>query len=185
MRLFISEDLSSKADINATLRPWIDLVKQHGDFSRSSLIRADLWTYLSENCLVKTDRASMAHGLEVRVPLLSNSLQDFALALPERIHFDSDGGKVILRKLAENHLPTEVWRRKKHGFSVPLRSNFASIWLDWGEDLVSNCHIDAPWLNHTSIKHLWHEAKNGKGNPRLMYTFLTLLQWLRSNNVSI
>ena len=35
----------------------------------AALMRADLWTYLSENCLVKTDRAAMAHGLEIRVPL--------------------------------------------------------------------------------------------------------------------
>ena len=45
-------------------------------------MRADLWTYLSENCLAKVDRASMAHGLEVRVPLLGNRVVDFALSQP-------------------------------------------------------------------------------------------------------
>jgi hypothetical protein len=61
--------------------------QRHGNYDRGALLRADLWTYLSENCLAKTDRASMAHGLEVRVPLLANALQDRMLRLPARRAF--------------------------------------------------------------------------------------------------
>jgi asparagine synthetase B (glutamine-hydrolysing) len=96
--------------------------QRHGNYDRGALLRADLWTYLSENCLAKTDRASMAHGLEVRVPLLANALQDRMLRLPAGVHFDAGGGKAILRALARKHLPDAVWNREKHGFSVPLRS---------------------------------------------------------------
>src|SRR5438874_4522076 len=50
-----------------TLSLWRDLVASFGGkVNTESLMRADLWTYLSDNCLAKTDRASMAHGLEVR-----------------------------------------------------------------------------------------------------------------------
>jgi asparagine synthase (glutamine-hydrolysing) len=63
----------------------------------AALMRADLWTYLSEDCLVKTDRASMAHGLEVRVPFLGNPVLDLVLGWPAEVHFDADGGKALLR----------------------------------------------------------------------------------------
>jgi len=114
-----------------TLESWRRLALAFGGrMDSGSLMRADLWTYLSENCLVKTDRAGMFHSLEVRVPMLSNALLDRALALPAQVHFDQGCGKAILRRLARKHLPEPVWNRPKHGFSVPLqRDGLPRFWM--------------------------------------------------------
>jgi asparagine synthase (glutamine-hydrolysing) len=143
-----------------------------------SLMRADLWTYLSENCLAKTDRASMLHSLEVRVPMLANAVLDRVLALPARVHFDAAGGKVLLRRLAQKHLPEQVWNRPKHGFSVPLKTYFNGQWQNVGDELFDRSQAIAPFLQNNSLSALWNEAKAGKASRRLAYTFLVLLIWL-------
>jgi asparagine synthase (glutamine-hydrolysing) len=183
LRAFLAPDIATSAQPERTLELWTQLATDHGNFDRSALLRADLWTYLSENCLTKTDRASMAHGLEVRVPLLANALQDRMLGLPAEVHFDAGGGKAILRALARKHLPEAVWNREKHGFSVPLRSNFAGPWRDWCDSQVSAAKMRAPWLDNGAISALWREARLGKGNPRLFYSFAVLLAWLEKHSL--
>lgn len=164
-----------------TLELWRTLAERYGGYDRAALLRADLWTYLSENCLAKTDRASMAHGLEVRVPLLAKAIQDRILALPAEVHFDSGGGKALLRALARRHLPESVWNREKHGFSVPLRTNFSGPWREWCEAQVATAKMCAPWLDADAIVSLGAEAHKGRGNVRLFYTFVVLLAWLGRN----
>jgi asparagine synthase (glutamine-hydrolysing) len=181
LRRYLSPDVARAAHPESTLHLWRDLAARHGGYDRGALLRADLWTYLSENCLAKTDRASMAHGLEVRVPLLANALQDRMLRLPASVHFDAGGGKAILRALARKHLPEAVWNREKHGFSVPLRTNFAGPWRDWCAAQVAGAKMRAPWLDAAAIEALWREAGQGEGNVRLFYTFAVLLAWLETH----
>ncbi|MEK6274787.1 MAG: asparagine synthase (glutamine-hydrolyzing) [Actinomycetota bacterium] len=84
----------------------------------------DLGTYLVDDLLVKTDRASMAHSLEARVPFLDPAVADFALALPSRHKVRGLRKKVLLRKAAAPLVPPELLRRRKRGFSIP-----AAAWL--------------------------------------------------------
>ena len=84
----------------------------------------DLGTYLVDDLLVKTDRASMAHSLEARVPFLDPAVADLALALPTRLKIRGLRKKVLLRKAAEPLLPAEIVRGRKRGFSIP-----AAAWL--------------------------------------------------------
>ena len=181
LRRYLTPEAARRARPERTLELWRELAARYGNYDRGALLRADLWTYLSENCLAKTDRASMAHGLEVRVPLLANALQDRMLRLPAAVHFDAGGGKSILRALARRHLPEAVWNREKHGFSVPLRANFAGAWRDWGEAQVAAAKMRAPWLDAPAIAALWQEARQGRGNVRLMYSFTVLLAWLETH----
>ena len=181
LRRYLAPETVRAARPDHTLELWRELAARHGGYDRGALLRADLWTYLSENCLAKTDRASMAHGLEVRVPLLANAIQDRMLRLPAAVHFDAGGGKALLRALARKHLPETVWNREKHGFSVPLRANFAGAWRDWGAAQVAAAATRAPWLATGPLAALWQEAQQGKGNVRLMYTFAVLLAWLETH----
>jgi asparagine synthase (glutamine-hydrolysing) len=84
----------------------------------------DLGTYLVDDLLVKTDRASMAHSLETRVPFLDSVVTNFALALPSRHKVRGLRKKVLLRKAAAPLIPPELLKRKKRGFSIP-----AAAWL--------------------------------------------------------
>jgi asparagine synthase (glutamine-hydrolysing) len=80
----------------------------------------DMKTYLVGDILTKVDRASMAHSLEVRVPLLDHSFVEWVSGLPTDLKLRGTEGKYILKKALEPHLPQDVLYRKKMGFGVPL-----------------------------------------------------------------
>jgi asparagine synthase (glutamine-hydrolysing) len=84
----------------------------------------DLGTYLVDDLLAKTDRASMAHSLEVRVPYLDTVVANLALALPTRHKVRGLAKKVLLRKAAAPLLPRKIVYGRKRGFSIP-----AAAWL--------------------------------------------------------
>ncbi|HZT94565.1 MAG TPA: asparagine synthase (glutamine-hydrolyzing) [Gaiellaceae bacterium] len=84
----------------------------------------DFGVYLVDDLLVKTDRASMAHSLEARVPLLDPLVTNLAFALPTRLKVHGLAKKVLLRKAVEPLLPAEVVHGRKRGFSIP-----AAAWL--------------------------------------------------------
>src|SRR5262249_12450675 len=76
--------------------------------------------YLPGDILTKVDRASMAHGLEVRVPLLDYQLVDWVSGLPPELKLKNGEGKHIYKKAFEPYLPDDVLYRPKMGFAVPL-----------------------------------------------------------------
>jgi asparagine synthase (glutamine-hydrolysing) len=84
----------------------------------------DFGVYLVDDLLVKTDRASMAHSLEARVPFLDPLVTTLAFALPTRLKVRGLAKKVLLRKAIEPLVPAEVVHGRKRGFSIP-----AAAWL--------------------------------------------------------
>ncbi len=80
----------------------------------------DMKTYLVGDILTKVDRASMAHSLEVRVPLLDHKFIEWVSGLPVNMKLRGQEGKYILKKALEPHLPHDVLYRPKMGFGVPL-----------------------------------------------------------------
>ncbi|TAN02999.1 MAG: amidotransferase 1, exosortase A system-associated [Rhodanobacteraceae bacterium] len=80
----------------------------------------DFKTWLPGDILTKVDRASMAHSLEVRVPLLDHRLIEWASSLPPALKLRHGEGKYVFKKMLEQDLPHEVLYRPKMGFSVPL-----------------------------------------------------------------
>lgn len=84
------------------------------------MVRADQMHYLPEDILVKVDRMSMFHALEVRPPLLDHRLVEFAAGLPIEFKLHGRTGKYILKKLSERYLPKEIIYRKKQGFAIPI-----------------------------------------------------------------
>jgi asparagine synthase (glutamine-hydrolysing) len=80
----------------------------------------DYQTYLPGDILTKVDRASMAHGLEVRVPFLDYEFVEWAASLPSSLKLRGRESKAILKKALEPLLPKEVLYREKMGFAVPL-----------------------------------------------------------------
>jgi len=84
----------------------------------------DFGVYLVDDLLVKTDRASMAHSLEARVPFLDPAVTNLAFALPTRHKVRGLAKKVLLRRAVEPLVPREVVHGRKRGFSIP-----AAAWL--------------------------------------------------------
>jgi asparagine synthase (glutamine-hydrolysing) len=84
----------------------------------------DLGIYLADDLLVKTDRTSMAHSLEARVPYLDPAVSDLALALPSSMKVRGLSKKRLLRRAAGPLIPASILRARKRGFSIP-----AAAWL--------------------------------------------------------
>lgn len=184
LKRYLSQDAWARCAPERTLELWRELALSFGGkMDTASLMRADLWTYLSENCLVKTDRASMAHGLEVRVPMLGNGVLDAVLPLPASAHFEPES-KALLRALARRYLPDAVWNRPKHGFSVPLRELFNGAWRETAESAVARCAEIAPFLDTREVAAVWNGAREGGASRRFAYTLVVLLLWLGKHRLS-
>jgi asparagine synthase (glutamine-hydrolysing) len=84
----------------------------------------DMHTYLPGDILVKVDRASMAHSLEVRVPWLDHELMGWAASLPRALKLAHREGKHLLKRAMEPRLPRNLLYRRKMGFAVPLATWF-------------------------------------------------------------
>jgi asparagine synthase (glutamine-hydrolysing) len=84
----------------------------------------DMKTYLPGDILTKVDRASMAHALEVRVPLLDHTFVEWVSSLPSSLKLHGGEGKYIFKKSLESTLTNDILYRKKMGFSIPLASWF-------------------------------------------------------------
>jgi asparagine synthase (glutamine-hydrolysing) len=80
----------------------------------------DLYSMLADNLMLKADKLSMAHSLELRVPFLDHRVVEAGLALPDREKVDGVRTKTALRRLVAERLPPEIARRPKQGFDVPL-----------------------------------------------------------------
>ncbi len=118
-------------DFHRTLQGYqaVEVLRHYADKSPTqdplSLIQyLDMKTYLAGDILTKVDRASMAHSLEVRVPLLDHELVEWVSGLPASMKLRQQEGKYILKKSLESYLPHEVLYRNKMGFAVPLASWF-------------------------------------------------------------
>jgi len=85
-----------------------------------AVLRADLTDYLAGDVLVKTDRASMAHGLEIRCPFLDVDFASFCISLPARLKLDAQTDKLILRAAFAEAWTPSIRTRRKQGFGAPV-----------------------------------------------------------------
>jgi len=107
----------------------IDVMRGHAanaptDDPLSMIQYLDMKTYLPGDILTKVDRASMAHALEVRVPLLDHKLVEWISGLPPEMKLRGSEGKYIFKRSMEKYLPHDILYRKKQGFAVPLAGWF-------------------------------------------------------------
>jgi asparagine synthase (glutamine-hydrolysing) len=121
-RLLAAEWRSPTAD---PLEPWRARFAETADAPLLARLQdVDLGIYLADDLLVKTDRASMAHSLEARVPYLDPAISDLALALPGAMKVRGFSKKRLLRRAARPLIPASILRARKRGFSIP-----AAAWL--------------------------------------------------------
>ena len=113
----LERDLQSYSASEVIRAHWQETEGQH---PLDQVQYADIMTYLPGDILTKVDRASMAHSLEVRVPLLDHVLVEWAATLPPRLRLNARGSKYVLKQALRPHLPPAILRRRKMGFSVPL-----------------------------------------------------------------
>ena len=136
----------------------------------------DFVTYLRDDFLVKTDRASMFNSLEVRVPYLDNDIIDYAFSTKDK-HLDLLQTKIQMRKLLEEKLP-EVAKRPKKGFGIPLNSWLKGELKDFAYSKISSRKL-YNLIGREKIRNLWKDHQSGKENNSGMIWMLIMLSgWL-------
>jgi asparagine synthase (glutamine-hydrolysing) len=127
----------------------------------SQMIWTDLHTYLPDDILVKVDRMSMAHALEVRSPFMDHKLVEFVARLPLEMKLKGFTTKYLLKRAMEDKLPCEIIQRKKHGFMVPL-----AAWFRNGLKPLVHEHLldrEVPF-NRMVADRLLHEHRKGRAD---------------------
>jgi len=126
---------------------------------------ADTQTYLPDDILTKVDRASMAHALEVRVPLLDHRLVEFAWRLPRHELIAAGRTKLPLRRALGKHLPAALFERPKSGFAIPMSDWLRGPLRDWAEDLLSeDALLESGLLQPEPIRLAWETHLSGRQN---------------------
>ncbi len=122
----------------------------------------DIKTYLPGDILTKVDRASMAHALEVRVPLLDHKLVEWIAGLPPEMKLKGSEGKYIFKKSLENYLPNDILYRPKMGFSIPLNSWFRNeLKSKVRETLLGETMMQSGLFNQDFLRKMVQQNESG------------------------
>lgn len=149
------------------------------DFSELMMFH-DLVGYLTDDILVKIDRAAMAVSLETRIPLLDHRIVEFAMRLPVHMKIRDGQGKWLLRQVLYRYVPKVLIERPKQGFSVPLDSWLRGPLRDWAEALLEGSRVQREgFLNSGSINKKWREHQSGQRNwQHWLWNVLMFQSWL-------
>ncbi len=145
------------------------------------MIYADLNGRFPEHSLMLSDRLSMAHGLELRAPLLDDELADYCLSIPPALKIRGSETKHVLRLAADGRLPPEIIRRDKQGFMFPvaewLNSDMAEALLD---RLSRGPLVREDWIRPEAVRQLIseHQARRSDHHVRI-WMLLNLDAWYR------
>ena len=142
----------------------------------------DIKTYLVDDILVKVDRASMAVGLEVRVPILDHEFMEFAAAIPSGLKLRGGSGKYLFKEAVRPILGAEVVDRPKMGFSVPLGDWFRGPLRAMTEDTLFAPDSFIRSVLDTGVVHrMWRAHQAGLGRMESMiWAVFMLEQWGRN-----
>jgi len=179
----VHEGPARRAALDA-LRFMADRHHLRGRITLGHLQRADLADYLVNDILVKSDRMSMAHGLEVRAPFLDADVAEFALRLPSHLKAGRVGhGKRILRALAEKTYGVNLSRAKKQGFSIPVHEWLRGPARPLVDDLLSPASLSAvPELNAPAIARVASDHQSGRrAYGWELWGLMVLVAWHRQH----
>jgi len=142
----------------------------------------DLKTYLPGDILTKVDRASMAHSLEVRVPLLDHTFVEWVSGLPSDLKLHGSEGKYIFKKALRPYLSDDILYRPKMGFSVPLAAWFRGPLRDIVRDHVLHPRmLEADIFNQSYLVYVIEEHEAGrKDYSAALWSLLMFAVFLKS-----
>jgi len=132
--------------------------------------------------LTKVDRASMAHSLEVRVPILDHELVDWTAGVDPTLKLNGREGKYFFKKALESRLPNEILYRPKMGFAVPLARWFRGPLKQAVRNAVLGpALLDTGWFNPGYLRRLVDDHQSGlRDYSATLWTVLMFESFLRN-----
>jgi asparagine synthase (glutamine-hydrolysing) len=123
---------------------------------------ADLKIYLPNDVLVKVDRMSMQHSLEVRSPLLDHRIVEFGFRLPQRLKRADQGGKHLLKQVAKPRLPPALLQMRKRGFTAPIGAWITGPYAGrFRDEVLGTRSAIAGLLDQTVVRRLFEAHRAG------------------------
>ncbi|WP_251554594.1 asparagine synthase (glutamine-hydrolyzing) [Neobacillus muris] len=137
----------------------------------------DIHTWMRGDILLKADRMTMAHSLELRVPFLDKDVFEVASNIPSSLKTAAGTTKYILRKAAEGVVPDHVLSRKKLGFPVPIRHWLKAEMNDWAKKIILESNTDHLINKTYLLKLLDDHCMDKADNSRKIWTVLMFMVW--------
>jgi len=144
-----------------------------------AMMRLDLSSYLPEDLLVKSDRASMAASLEVRIPFLSYPMVEFAMALPSSLKVRGSLTKFLPKKALAELLPAKILHRPKKGFGIPVARWINADFRGVVDELLNESFVENQGIfNQQYVSRLLFEHRGGVADRRKeLWTLLMFQRW--------
>ncbi|MDG6988320.1 MAG: asparagine synthase (glutamine-hydrolyzing) [Nitrososphaerota archaeon] len=146
------------------------------DFVQQAVF-AEFSTKLPDDFLAMEDATSMAHSLEVRVPLLDNQLMDLMLPVPYRYNYGSGAGKALLREAMVGVLPKECFKKPKHGFSLDIVKWWPGEFGEEIRSVVSDSQTVKQYFDVGALKRLMPSAKESYSTVSLLWHVYAFHIW--------
>jgi asparagine synthase (glutamine-hydrolysing) len=154
---------------------------ESGDVSSTleRALRTDLQTYLMDDILTLTDRLSMWHSLELRVPYLDHRLVELVAKVPSRLKIRGFTQKYLLKKIAERWLPREMIYHKKQGFEAPMGRWLRGPLLPFFDSVVTPAAVQSSGIfDYQEIRRLRDEHVSlKKKHSKVLFSILSFMLW--------
>lgn len=172
----LKSEYSKSKSIKDIVRPIYAKVKNKDDVTKKQYLDLKLW--LAGDILLKADKMSMAHSIELRVPFLDKEVMKAGEMIPSEYKVTNDNTKVALRCAAKEVLP-EAWaKRQKKGFPVPIRFWFKEKkYYEIVKKAFTSEYADKFFDTTKIVKLLDEHFKGIKNNARKIYTIYVFLVW--------
>lgn len=166
------EKQRSSTDIT---KPIFQRVPHYDDVMKMQYI--DIHTWLRGDILVKADKMTMAHSLELRVPFLDKEVFNVAHKLQTNHKIAHGTTKYILRDAMKELVPEHIFMRKKLGFPVPIRHWLKNEWYDWAQQLIKNSETRHLFDKQFLLNMLEAHRSNKGDYSRKLWTVLIFMIW--------
>jgi asparagine synthase (glutamine-hydrolysing) len=176
------EDLQTRLKPNNDYFDWLLSEVEDLESDLNKLLFLEIYTFLVDHNLNYTDKAGMAHSVEIRVPFLDIELVEFSTTIPPSLKMKGKETKHILRKVAERYLPHDVIYRPKSGFGAPVEHWVRNDLTEFVDSNLSKKNLEETNLfNPERIRTIISDNESGKINASYnVWSLLAINSWIKS-----